>query len=198
MNKTVSIVGYWMPYHSATVVQGYPPPKYFIPALETQGYDVDFVNLNDLKKEGNEIKRGIQLAKSDNIILSYWDYIYERDLDSIFADKSKKIIFQKNWNEESTTLVEKKQIINNSAYVTLSQDRFREEWLNELGEFGEKNKDKLKVWRFPCTTGAILDKQACRERIGITTDYTIIVWGYYHQGNKKRGHNHRKKLSFTS
>jgi len=176
-----------MPYLSSGLVQGFPPPKNFIPGLEAAGLDVDFVNLYEVaqKYKGNEIRKGLELARSDKIILSYWDYIYHRDLDAIFSDKKKKIIFQVNWNEEPKTIDQKIQILRNSKYVTLSQDYFRNQWIQELGQGGKKYHDKMKVWRFPCTRGAILNKEACRERIGQSSRFSVIVWGYYGSG---KGH----------
>lgn len=185
--ETVTIMGYWIPYLSAGIVQGFPPPQNLIPGLEAAGLDVDFINLYEVaeKYKGNEIKKGLELARSNKIILSYWDYIYKRDLDSIFSDKKKKIIFQINWNEEPKTLANKLKILKNSSYVTLSQEYFRNQWITELGNAGKQYHNKMKIWRFPCTKGAILNKQACRKRIGQDTRFSVIVWGYYGSG---KGH----------
>ena len=188
MTDSVSLMGYWIPYLSSTLVQGFPPPKNFIPGLQAAGLNVDFVNLYDIKQKygGNEIKRGLVIAQSDKIILSYWDYIYNRDLDTIFSDPKKKIIFMINWNEEPRTFDQKMQILKNSKYVTLSQDHFRQTWLDELKEAADPYKDRMVVWRFPCSTANTqLDKKKCREIIGQKTDYSAMVWGYYGSG---KGH----------
>lgn len=186
--ETVSVIGYWIPYLSTGLVQGFPPPRNFIPGLEAAGLDIDLINLHDIAQtqKGNEIKKGLELARSNKIILSYWDYIYHRDLKSIFSDDKKKIIFQINWNEEPKTSEDKTMILRKSKYVTFSQEYFRNQWLNELGDVGKRYSDKMQIWRFPCTRGAILDKKACRERIGQETDYSTIVWGYYGAG---KGHD---------
>ena len=88
MGETVSVMGYWIPYHTSSLLQGYPPPKYFIRGLEAVGLDVDLINLYDIKKEygENEIRIGLEKTRSDKIILSYWDYIFQRDLNSVFSD----------------------------------------------------------------------------------------------------------------
>jgi hypothetical protein len=188
MGESVTLIGYWIPYLSSTLVQGFPPPKNFIPGLQAAGLNVDFVNLYDVKQKygGNEIKRGLAMAQSDKIILSYWDYIYNRDLDSIFSDPKKKFIFCINWNEEPRTFDQKMKILKNSNYVTLSQQYFRHQWIDELGEAGKPYHDRMVVWRFPCTTSnAQLDKKKCRELIGQKTDYSAMVWGYYGSG---KGH----------
>lgn len=188
MGESVTVMGYWIPYLSSTLVQGFPPPKNFIPGLQAAGLNVDFVNLYDIKQKygGNEIKRGLAMAQSDKIILSYWDYIYNRDLNSIFSNPKKKFIFMINWNEEPKTFDQKMQILQNSKYVTLSQDHFRQQWIDELGDAGKSFHDNMIVWRFPCSiANPNLDKKKCREIIGQETDYSIIVWGYYGSG---KGH----------
>jgi hypothetical protein len=188
MGESVTVMGYWIPYLSTTLVQGYPPPKNFLPGLQAAGLNVDFVNLYDIKQKygGNEIKRGLAMAQSDKIILSYWDYIYNRDLDSIFSDPKKKFIFCINWNEEPRSFDQKMQILQTSKYVTLSQNHFRDQWITELGDAGKPYHDKMKIWRFPCSANNIqLDKNKCREIINQKTDYSAIVWGYYGSG---KGH----------
>lgn len=188
MGETVSVMGYWIPYLSSSLLQGYPPPRHFIQGLESVGLDVDFVNLYSIKKKygKNEIKIGLEQARSNKIILSYWDYIYNRDLKSVFSDKNKKIIFCVNWNEEPKTNSDKLTILENSAYVTFSQEYYRNKWINELANSGKKYYDKMAIWRFPCTLGTELDKTSCRERIGQLYPNSIIVWGYY---GKAKGHD---------
>jgi len=187
MGECVTVLGYWIPHLSGSLLQGYPPPKNFIQGLEAVGLDVDFVNLYDLKEKygEGEIRLGLKMARSNKIILSYWDYIYHRDLNSVFSDKSKKFIFCINWNEEPRTEEQKHTILKNSEFVTLSQDYYRNQWIKELGKGGKKYHDKMVIWRFPCTIGTELNKQKCREKIGQMLPNSVIAWGYYGQG---KGH----------
>lgn len=196
MGETVSVMGYWIPYLSSSLLQGYPPPKNFVQGLEASGLDVDLVNLYDIKQKygRDEIRIGLKRARGDKIILSYWDYIYQRDLNSIFSDKNKKIIFCINWNEEPKTNIHKQIILENSAYVTFSQEYWMNKWLKELGNGAEKYRSKMQIWRFPCTIGAELDKEACRKRIGQTLPNSIIVWGYY---GRAKGHEELLRWAST-
>lgn len=188
MGETVSILGYWIPHLSGALLQGYPPPKNFIQGLEAVGLDVDFINLYEVRKKygEGEIRLGLKMARSNKIILSYWDYIFHRDLESVFSDKTKKFIFCVNWNEEPRTEEQKHTILKNSEFVTLSQDYYRNKWIEELGKGGEKYHDKMVVWRFPCTIGTELDKQECRKAVGQMLPNSVIAWGYYGRG---KGHD---------
>jgi glycosyltransferase involved in cell wall biosynthesis len=195
MRETISVLGYWIPYLSANQLQGFPPPRFFLPALEAVGYDVDFVNIyetsgmkvNPLQRTHeqthDDILGAIKACRGQKIILSYWDYIYNRDLEAIFSDPSKKILFNVNWNEEPKTVEQKIAILQNSSYVTVSQDHFRDQWWQDLGPKNAKIfEDKLKIWRFPCTIGASLNKEAAKKRLGISTTKSILMWGYYGSG----------------
>ena len=179
-----SFVGYFIPYPNSTLLQGFPNPHYFIPALQSAGVKIDFVNLYDIKQKygANEITKGLDRCRSNNVILSYWDYIYNRDLNSIFSDPKKNIIFQVNWNEEPRTFLQKKYILERSIKVTLSQDYFKQDWLQEMKDIDPKLLEKIVIWRFPCTRGITYNKNKCREQLGIITPYSIIIWGYYGPG----------------
>jgi hypothetical protein len=188
MGETVTVMGYWIPHENGCLLQGYPPPKNFIQGLEAVGLDVDFVNLYDIRQKynENEIRLGLEMARSNKIILSYWDYIFHRDLESVFSDPTKKIIFCVNWNEEPRTEEQKHTILKNSEFVTLSQDFYRQKWINALGKSGKKYHDKMTVWRFPCTQGVELNKAECRKTVGQRLPNSVIAWGYY---GKSKGHD---------
>ena len=193
--ETISFFGYWIPYLSAYQLQGYPPPKYALPALEALGYQVDFVNVYEIAKlnvpplerkeeeTANDIKTGLMACRSNKLIVSYWDYIYKRDLRSLFSDPSKKIIFCCNWHEEKKPYRHKLAILKNAKFTTVSLDLYKEQWLKEIGpKNAEKFESRLKVLRFPCTMGAQLSREECRKKIGITTNKSVLIWGYYGAG----------------
>lgn len=193
--ETISLFGYWIPYLSAYALQGYPPPRYIIPALEAIGYKVDFININDLRKSNvsplsltqketsSDLRMGLKACNSNKLIVSYWDYIFKRDLKTLFSDPSKKMIFCINWQEEPKTIDEKIAIMSKSSYVTCSLEHYRNQWFKDVpSEITQKYQDQMKVTRFPCTLGATLDKELCRKQLGITTSKSVLLWGYYGAG----------------
>lgn len=205
--EKVSFFGYWIPYLSAYQLQGYPPPKLILPALEAVGYNVDFVNVYDIAQlkvsplergeaeTADDLRRALASCRSNKLIVSYWDYIYKRDIHSLFSDPSKKIIFSCNWHEEKKPYAHKLAILRNASFTTVSLDSYRDQWIKEIGpEAAAKYGHKLKVLRFPCTLGAPLDREACRKQIGITTNKSILLWGYYGAG---KGHEDIIKWAST-
>jgi len=165
---------YWDGAGNEPYPVGYPRKEKFLPLLKHLGLEVQLVLTSEYFRLSSPWERIKGIVDSDKILITLNDPCISRDIRPLLSLSGEKELYFIIQQEEGSLLTPpiRKLVGEFATKIFVSMEMYRKEWMKDVPS------SKLRVLRFPATEGRDLDKEECREEVGVETRYALICWGY--------------------